>query len=206
MGLDMYLHASRRFDPESQEGGLILAHANLSLSQLAALTESDEGGMYLGRWDFYDPDEKRLAEAINDVAGLSDFTTPDSCSGYLSLEDGEVAVHVVAAYWRKANAIHSWFVENCQDGIDECQLTPVHPEQLAHLKATCETARDAYLAGDARKAAEIMTPRSGFFFGSTDVDEWYFEDLVNTVNEIDRLVNLAARTPGVVHFAYRSSW
>ena len=22
-------------------------------------------------------------------------------------------------YWRKANAIHNWFVENCQEGVDE---------------------------------------------------------------------------------------
>ncbi len=25
------------------------------------------------------------------------------------------------AYWRKFNALHSWFVHNCAEGIDNCQ-------------------------------------------------------------------------------------
>ena len=28
-----------------------------------------------------------------------------------------------AAYWRKANQIHNWFVENIQDGEDDCSCT-----------------------------------------------------------------------------------
>ena len=38
-----------------------------------------------------------------------------------------------AAYWRKANAIHNWFVINCQDGRDECQETQVTEEHLRTL-------------------------------------------------------------------------
>jgi len=37
------------------------------------------------------------------------------------------------AYWRKANAIHAWFVENVQDGVDECQRTYVSREDLEEL-------------------------------------------------------------------------
>ena len=29
------------------------------------------------------------------------------------------------AYWRKFNALHNWFVQNCQDGVDECQYAEV---------------------------------------------------------------------------------
>ena len=29
------------------------------------------------------------------------------------------------AYWRKANAIHGWFVAECADGVDESQQIPV---------------------------------------------------------------------------------
>lgn len=36
-------------------------------------------------------------------------------------------------YWRKANAIHNWFVENVQNGIDECQDSHVSREKLAEL-------------------------------------------------------------------------
>lgn len=29
-------------------------------------------------------------------------------------------IYVKVGYWRKANAVHKWFVENVQDGVDEC--------------------------------------------------------------------------------------
>ena len=39
-------------------------------------------------------------------------------------------VVIEAAYWRKANQIHNWFVENIQDGMDECKPHYVSREQL----------------------------------------------------------------------------
>lgn len=47
----------------------------------------------------------------------------------------EVRVHV--AYWRKANAIHRWFVENCQGGVDDCGTYPVTKADLRRLHETC---------------------------------------------------------------------
>lgn len=41
-------------------------------------------------------------------------------------------------YWRKANHIHKWFVDNCQDGIDECQYTYVPRAKLEQLLDLCE--------------------------------------------------------------------
>ena len=34
-----------------------------------------------------------------------------------------------AGYWRKSNHIHRWFVENLQDGIDDCQEVYVSPNK-----------------------------------------------------------------------------
>lgn len=36
-------------------------------------------------------------------------------------------------YWRKANAIHRWFVENVQNGEDDCRDYFVTKEQLTEL-------------------------------------------------------------------------
>lgn len=41
-------------------------------------------------------------------------------------------------YWRKANMIHKWFVDNVQGGVDECQVTQVSKEQLLSLIHLCE--------------------------------------------------------------------
>ena len=90
-------------------------------------------------------------------------------------------VSVNAMYWRKANAIHNWFVEKCQNGIDECQETRIAREQLKKLVATCK----AVLA-DKSKAHKLLPCASGFFFGNTNYDEFYFEDLEYTKGVLEK--------------------
>jgi wyosine [tRNA(Phe)-imidazoG37] synthetase (radical SAM superfamily) len=97
-----------------------------------------------------------------------------------------------AAYWRKANAIHGWFVDNVQDGVDECQESYVSYEQLQELKKLCLEVIET-------KDASKLQPRSGFFFGSTEVDEYYMEDLKRTVEMLDKL------DPDADYY-YQASW
>ena len=78
-------------------------------------------------------------------------------------------------YWRKANAIHAWFVDNCADGVDECQRISVSYEQLCQLRDLCKQVLD-----DHSKAKELLPTREGFFFGSTEYDEWYFKGIEET--------------------------
>ena len=40
-------------------------------------------------------------------------------------------------YWRKANQIHNWFVENVQDGDDDCGEYDVATSDIESLLATC---------------------------------------------------------------------
>lgn len=82
--------------------------------------------------------------------------------------------------WRKANQIHKWFVDNVQDGDDDCKRYYVSWELLLKLKAECQVAIDA-------KDATSLPPQSGFFFGSTEVDDYYWENLRETISIIDRL-------------------
>ena len=106
-------------------------------------------------------------------------------------------VSIDAGYWRKANAIHDWFVRECQGGVDECQPSYVAREQLVELKELCEQ-----VLADKTKAAELLPTTSGFFFGSTDYDEYYFQDLESTIEIIDRTLTL----PSEWDIEYRSSW
>jgi hypothetical protein len=207
MGLDQYLYAKRAFDPDSPDAEAVLSAAGKTAADLRTMADLDpfehETGIYLDRWD---PSKRAPADAIVNAADLMPFTTEHSCGGLLRWEDGKVAVEVTTIYWRKANAVHGWFVDNCQDGVDDCGTYPVDGEQLARLRSVCLDALAAYAEGDAEKAGEIMSPRAGFFFGGTDVDQWWVEDLRHTASEIDRVINLAASTPGRIDFAYHSSW
>jgi len=75
-----------------------------------------------------------------------------------------VHVEVTCAYWRKANQIHAWFVNN----------------------------------------PNLLPPQDGFFFGSTDIDEWYWKDLKNTKAKLDKVFALPEMSK--LSFYYTSSW
>lgn len=209
MGLDMYLEAERAVaEPELTE---ILSLAGVTTKVLADLAASPDEGFYLSMWRHEEAAERERAERIVDLAGLTPFRTDDSSGGWLRYrsspldQPGFVVVSTTCVYWRKSNAIHNWFVNECQGGIDECQETPVEAEQLAYLHATCVKAIDAYDHGDKAEAAGILTPTPGCFFGSTDIDDWWAEDVRRTILELERVINLAIRTGGV-QFYYHSSW
>jgi len=104
------------------------------------------------------------------------------------------------AYWRKANAVHAWFVDNVQDGVDECQRSEVDLDVLRKLRDDCKRA----LAGD----ESVLEPRAGFFFGSTDRDEGYRSDLEYTVEAVDRIEREHGQFPEqcYVSYTYWASW
>jgi hypothetical protein len=108
----------------------------------------------------------------------------------------EISVRV--GYWRKANAIHKWFVDHVQEGKDNCGNYDVSRDQLTTLRDVCVRVRD-WPGG---LAAEQLPTANGFFFGGTDYDEWYFRDVDNTIEIIDKCLQL----PTSWDFEYRSSW
>lgn len=213
MGLDMYLHAERSFAPNSDETCAILSAAGVSLERLCELASRDpmEHGtsIYLSAWEYQrdrEREEFNRSLAVFDAAGLTEFRTTESGGGDLAYKDDMVCVAITCCYWRKANAIHAWFVENAQGGIDECQESePIDYELLAMLAKTCSSAADAYRAGKLHEAERLLQPQPGFFFGGTDLDEWWLAEADRTAEEIERLVNVACRVGGVT-FTYGSSW
>jgi len=104
--------------------------------------------------------------------------------------------------WRKANAIHQWFVDKCQDGRDECQEAHVTLEDLTELRDICKQIID-----DNNLAEELLPTSSGFFFGSTEYDEWYFKNIKETYEMLDELIYSHNEASGFyVDYYYSSSW
>ena len=106
-------------------------------------------------------------------------------------------------YWRKANAIHAWFVTNVQDGKDDCERYFVPPEKLAELLEVINTILDA--EDRKSKAIELLETRNGFFFGSTEYDEWYFKDLERTKTLFEGILGNAELLENWDIY-YQSSW
>ena len=111
--------------------------------------------------------------------------------------DGSFRVNISVGYWRKANAIHNWFVKNVQNGVDDCDRYYVDNEKLIELRNLCQKQID-------NPNEDILSPTSGFFFGSTDKDEYYFGALKDTIDMMDFILN----NPRFEDFSfyYQSSW
>jgi hypothetical protein len=118
------------------------------------------------------------------------------------------AVRFQIAYWRKANAIHKWFVDNVQDGVDDCGYYHVTEEQLAELY---ELVSELLKTKDEDKAHELLPPTSGFFFGSDMVDDDYWSDLEDTLDQLTKIrknlmMNALKGKNFYMDFHYHSSW
>lgn len=124
---------------------------------------------------------------------LGDIEAPDRVASKAQIS--EVCVGI--GYWRKANQIHDWFVRNVQSGEDECIPFYVCRETLSELHNICKKVLD-----DHSLAASLLPTADGFFFGTTDYDESYFQDLGHTVKIIDTTLSL----PKEWVIEYQSSW
>lgn len=167
--------------------------------------------------------------------GDADTLTPAlKAAGYAGpVADGANFGHIrfYVAYWRKANAIHKWFVDNVQGGRDDCGEYYVTCDKLRELLALCEKVLDVAIVSEGQPVQSgtiyrpgkdpepqftegrallngeevhaLLPTQGGFFFGSTDYDEWYIRDVESTVEQI-RTILADPECP--IGFEYSSSW
>ena len=125
---------------------------------------------------------------VLEASGLKPLAAVDSVGLY---------VNDTAIYWRKVNSIHNWFVSNCANGVDECQPVYVSREKLEQLLETVTNVIET-------KDTSELEPVAGFFFGSTDIDEWYWNDLKYTKTELKNLLDKTKDED--ISFMYQASW
>ena len=103
------------------------------------------------------------------------------------------------ASWRKANAIHKWFVDNVQNGIDDCGEYKVTKEQLIQLRDECNQ-----VLNDSSLAESLLPTFPGFFFGETVYEDGYYVSLDYTVEIINDI--LENKSYCLDELYYSSSW
>lgn len=138
-------------------------------------------------------------------------------------------------YWRKANQIHNWFVKNVQDGNDDCGTYEVDISELKKLLDICKTIKekcklvegkvtngqtfkdgkwediveDGKVMTNPEIAEELLPTASGFFFGSTDYDEYYMSDIEYTIKIIEEAIARDEELRKIkvdCYYEYSSSW
>lgn len=120
-------------------------------------------------------------------------------------------------YWRKANAIHRFFVDAVQDGEDDCGWhNEVTPEVLKDLRDRCkriiestvvtnpnivkgmhfdfsseswqEVMEDSEVTANAEVCSRELPTQGGFFFGDLGYDDWYLDHIGYTYELCKRLL------------------
>ena len=187
MGLDMYLNSSRKLDEADKN----------AIDYLDSLNIPDEDfhegyGFYLTSWD---EDENAIRTKLTEL-----LPNEGGEIQRINREDGQWTIGVEVGYWRKANQIHNWFVANVQNGEDECRP---HTVTTDHLNRLLQDVTD--VLKDKSTAADLLPTTSGFFFGGTEYDNWYFEDLQFTKELLTKLVEDATFLE-THQIQYCSSW
>lgn len=143
----------------------------------------------------------------NQKVGEYDYATNAAFAEIVSILNAEsivdnewsgIHVDLPVGYWRKANQIHAWITDNCADGVDECQRVYISKSKAEELVSICKQ-----VIAQPSLANELLAPRMGFFFGSDEIDEWYINDLVRTVEIFEKLLSNPELAESIY---YQASW
>ena len=129
--------------------------------------------------------------------------------------------------WRKANAIHAWFVKHVQNGNDNCgeycvsgdklqnlvdlckealkaleNATPIETSPVSVLKESGRVGKEVIPVYDVGLVEDILPPQEGFFFGGTNVDQWY----INTLKETVVILEAELKNDLDGDYYYSSTW
>ena len=110
-------------------------------------------------------------------------------------EDNSIELRFNIGYWRKANHIHKWFIKDEEE--DNCRRISICREQLIELKEIC-----LKVLKNKKLAPDLLPVQEGFFFGGTKYDEYYFNDIEQTIEIINKCLQLNDDW----YFEYQASW
>lgn len=141
------------------------------------------------------------------------------------------SISVDEMYWRKANQIHNWFVQNVQNWVDDCGEYNVSHEKLEELKKVVTEVFNSIelidwavenwkefinwkfvpcvekwkIIKNPTIAKTLLPVKSWFFYWGTWYDEYYYSDIKETKEWLDQLFADKESIENY-EFFYSSSW
>ena len=131
------------------------------------------------------------------------------------------------AYWRKANQIHGWFVNNTEELVADVKYA-VSTDNLKELLEVCKNVLDilnkskkettqvvgGWKNGEEYKVdvevyseideiMDLLPPTSGFFFGGSEIDDYYKSDIEHTIQILEEELALP---DDYNEYEYYASW
>lgn len=136
------------------------------------------------------------------------------------------------AYWRKANQIHGWFARNGHEVTADVRYN-LEGEQIQQLVNDCKKVLEILNNAPQKKAEivagwkngeqyteeidvadlspedeetimELLPPTEGFFFGSSEIDSWYKQQLEETIKVLQEEIEF--NEDKYPEYQYYASW
>jgi hypothetical protein len=219
MGLDMYLERMPRYGDCTADTISLLGRYFRFLEEK---NEPGNSGLTMEQWCGHSESELPPRDAVEFYRQFYSKKSDDDFIPSISEEVG---------YWRKANAIHNWFVENVQDGEDDCDYhREVTADDLQELITVCtkvltyaklvpgrirtgirfsngkaeEMYENGLVVSNPGICEELLPTSDGFFFGSQEYNEYYLADLQETIKICTEA--LSTTDFGTQMLYYCSSW
>ena len=207
MGLDMYLERFPRYKDYGANN--IMAYEDyLEWKRAGGVKEVGE----FNNWGCYGYEDLPTTEDMEyfDQLISTKYWTWDKEHKY-----PHERIYEQVGYWRKANAIHQWFVVNVQDYEDDCEYhDEVTKEKLEELRDTCKRIleecvlvkgkvkngsvlkngremprwEEGLIIANPEICKELLPTEDGFFFGKTDYDEWYIKNVQHTFEIVNKVL------------------
>jgi hypothetical protein len=124
-------------------------------------------------------DDPIQSESLKLALASIDF--PDSVPLDFSYRHFEVRLPI--ATWRKANQIHKYIVDNFNKGKDDCKEIQLVDKDLEKIVNVIKE-----VGNDPQIAEKLLPPCSGFFFGSQEIDSYYWHDLLYTKETLEKIL------------------
>lgn len=204
MGLDMYLDKVKRINTD-------VTPTELDKIQSFLRWKDENARCSFNEWCGIDESEINhdLAKAYESEF-ITRYASWDKQKKY-----GTKSIFTEVAYWRKANQIHNWFVNNIQDGTDDCGSYEVTKADIIILLALCKTVknnselvsgnivngyrydndgnsipiiREGKTIKDPGIAIKLLPTTTGFFFGSNEYNEYYMKNINYTIKTLEEIL------------------
>lgn len=191
MGLDIYFYKHATANDLNDIEGLTAERkesrkAKFPMDKINELIKNlDREGLIelLTPYKVYDFEFKRLEEC--DDADIQ-YWVNEIIDSYASHED---------MYYRKVNFLYAFFSEKLDN--EECLVTRHDCEQIIKYGELILENKDLDLA------KRLLPTQSGFFFGSTEYDDYYFMDVKDVVEQFkEYLEDWTDDTMGWVYFSW----
>lgn len=171
---------------------------------------------YVQNWEHQTPEERHNI-SIKKGDNVREDIKPERIA-YITEQVG---------YWRKFNALHNWFIDECNEGEDKYREIYVSSDKLFELLNTLKDVIKIIKKSKKKKVSvqtgwnsdgntyseidvydceeeleQIFPTRSGFFFGSTEYGDWYKSNVEKTIELLkNELVDVDK-----YDYYYQASW